>query len=252
MIGITTPFVTLVLGIIGTILTGLSLIKKQKRQDNKRRYLILIFVFTIVPFLYATFGNPTIYNGWRHFYFLFGPFLIFAVYAVKVLMQKKHIQRILLIVLAIQIMVSAAGILRNHPNEFAYFNILAGADADEYYEMDYWNVSTLQCLIDLVNAEYRGETLKVAAYEDCAEEGIKKALRFLPGDYINRLEILDFSRREEAEYLIVNPSYQQRSDLIWGQFNEGVRTILLKKELNQVLSIDSYGRKIMTVYKWKK
>ena len=35
--------------------------------------------------IYTMIGDPVIYNGWRHLYFVYGPFVVFGARALQVL-----------------------------------------------------------------------------------------------------------------------------------------------------------------------
>ena len=109
-------------------------------------YVLLMF---LIPFLYGSLGNDIIYDEWRHFFFLWGFLVLLAGEGVVGLGSVYHALEFRRGQKGIGLRFLGAGyvavlivfILLQHPYEFTYTNILAGRDADERYQLDYWQVS---------------------------------------------------------------------------------------------------------------
>ena len=91
----TSPFFYLVLIILGIIIFA------QKKNENQKIYK-LIFFTTLIPFVLVIFFDISLYDGWRHFYFI-APFLtIFCLISVDYLIKlkiHKYIKYFLVIIL---------------------------------------------------------------------------------------------------------------------------------------------------------
>jgi len=134
-IGITSPLLVLAALPVSVI----SWFKKQKGVD---RIAIWAVLFTIVfPVFYAVYKDSTLYNGWRHFLFIYPALVAVAVLGWEFLFRALK-QKIAQISLAVLILVLATKtiiwIVANHPNEYTYYNELVGGydGAYSYYESD--------------------------------------------------------------------------------------------------------------------
>ena len=141
MIGVTTPVLMQLV-----ILMGISypLIKRIKTEENSRQtQLVFVSVFIVGATLASVIiSKPVIYNGWRHFQFLW-PFLIFPGILVidSFLNRFKSIWSYSVATIAV---VSLIGLsYTQFPYGHAYFNASV-TNADLKYEVDYWGLSFKQ------------------------------------------------------------------------------------------------------------
>ena len=151
---ITIPESYLLLFVVGIIETIHCITKKNSDVSSIERntgiLLISIFLF---PILTAILFKSTEYNGWRHFYFLYTPFLLIAILSLKSIFRWLHsagFKRICSIgligfVLLYQIYL-LGWTIKNHPYENVYFNnimvsLFGGRDK---FERDYWRLSAKQ------------------------------------------------------------------------------------------------------------
>jgi len=131
------------------VLAGLALfiltvgIKREKNMAKTLGLWVLILM-TFAPSMYAIYKNSYVYNGWRHFLFIYPTLVVLAIWGWEKLMKiltKVKITQILIPVMAIALLVPA-GIfsIKNHPYQYLYFNELAGGvkGAAGEYELDYW------------------------------------------------------------------------------------------------------------------
>lgn len=241
MILITTPVYILVLNAAGTALTAYRVIKSRGR-DKIALAMTVALLLWLFPLAFAVISGTRVYNGWRHFYFIYGPMLITCAYAVNwiVAAAKKHsvnAVRVVCLAGAIAAAASFVGIAVNHPRQFAYFNILAGGNAEDDYEMDYWMVSTREALLKLYEQHYDGgRSITVASLGRMNVNALGKALAALPADVEGAFEVCG---ADEAQYLFINPY-----GLI---LDESVVFNAEGKE--KELSLSSYGNEIAAVYK---
>jgi hypothetical protein len=101
-----------------------------------------IFLFYLfVPIFLAIVFNSTLYDGLRHFYFLF-PFLIIfqiiGIYYTLLLIKKKNILLIYIFIFLFSIF----PIIKSHPYQYLYFNNFFFKDPNiKFFEKDYWAIS---------------------------------------------------------------------------------------------------------------
>lgn len=92
--------------------------------------------------------TPVLYNGWRHFYFVYAVIAIFALFGFQALLtlaKKKSFAVYIPFGLYMASLVLWIG--RNHPSEFVYFNYPARSYASQNMDKDYWNVGAASAVI---------------------------------------------------------------------------------------------------------
>ncbi|HEY5467101.1 MAG TPA: glycosyltransferase family 39 protein [Clostridia bacterium] len=243
MFALTTPVYTTLLIMIGLIALSIDAFKKKGQFLKSETHLILLMItiICILPLAYAVIARTRVYNGWRHFYFIYGPLLILASYGMAVLKNQlavKPRQRFAAALLIGCLAFSALGMIINHPFEFAYYNFLAGKQAGKNYELDYWNVSAMNLLDDLLESRSRDQTLAltISGVDAASDDGLTKGWVVLPDDKNRRLSLVNYENYREANYLLVNPTYS----LLYGWKPTN--------EYRKLLAVHSYGHEIMIIY----
>ncbi|MCF8257032.1 MAG: hypothetical protein K9J06_05740 [Flavobacteriales bacterium] len=144
---ITTPLIHLALIAVGAVVwifTALGI-----RPEHR----VAVLIWAVLPLWVITNQGATVYDGWRHLYFIWPSFVILAVAGASWLMQRLEVHLPSALVWAVLLLGCALPlqwIVRNHPYQAVYFNALAGKDAGLDYEMDYWGGSYRQALEWLV------------------------------------------------------------------------------------------------------
>ena len=208
MIAITTPFLFILLFITGNILPlrRRKSLGKRCLRPSDYKYILLAAV-TYFPLLMHLILKPVIYNGWRHYYFLYGFIIIWAVIGFRSLLslQKKTLTKVVSALLAVQLIFTSVLIGICHPFQFTYYNFLAGFSPEETQEMDYWGVSAKQALEELVDNYYKGIPLKIIGAGYGSETAFNNNLQMLSKEDRSKLEVAESIK--EAAYLLVNPLY---------------------------------------------
>ena len=191
----------------------------------ENKYWLWSFLLAFLPWVGMVMVGSTLYNAWRHCYFLFAPLLLFTLFGIrKMAAWGKGAGRRVILVLALVGLVSQTGwIVRNHPYEMVYFNRIGRSQA-EYFDRDYSNLSELYAWRHIAEQDH-GDKITVGT----AGSGLFRLM--LTADELQRLE---FS--EDPEYFI--HTYR------------GVVGNDLKKEGYEewhTISVDGY--KIATVFK---
>ena len=169
---ITAPPVALSLGAIGCAAVCWQAITRPLAalRDREIRFRILLLGCFALPIVVVIALQSNIYNGWRHMYFLWGPFCLLAAIGLRALAGNgatKEAARGVAARLpgwvrggwrrALAYGVAGAGLITTltamaalHPNQQVYFNALvdtktSGAPGNRY-DMDYYHLAQLQSL----------------------------------------------------------------------------------------------------------
>ena len=119
-------------------------------RGKKDRLQLVMFLIVTGTFATSVFFHPRSYDGWRHIYYIYPPMIGFAMYALKV--ARRRVRVALLVFFFIDMICASWFMLKNHPNQYVYFNILAGGyrNAKANFDFDYWGMSQKQILEYLV------------------------------------------------------------------------------------------------------
>ena len=126
---ISTPTIVIILFFVGIFyhLSFFSFIKNNLTTQNLN--FVYTFVFFIIPILAFIIFRPTIFNGWRHFYFIY-PFMILisisSIYLIKQKVKninfKKFVNLGINISLIIHFIINLNFIVQSNPYQNVYFN----------------------------------------------------------------------------------------------------------------------------------
>lgn len=200
--GITIPTAFLSLVVLGTVIAGVKLLSFNKTTYKKYRFDFMALAIFLGPLLLIIIMKSIVYDGWRHVYFLYAPMVLLGTRAmiwiwknIKARVQKQNNQKVILVALsALVFSMPLFDIIRYHPYQFAYFNLVGNmffTPLEKNFEKDYWGLSYKQGL------EYLIET--------APEEGrIKLMVENSPG-YDNRLII---PKKERRRFRYMNNFYE--------------------------------------------
>lgn len=234
MIALTVPVPVLVLAALG----GVYAVYRCVTGDSRRPAMIALMVILGAPLLYAVAAQPLMYNGWRHFYFLYGPIVGFAALGIRMLYRLLNNSRAGKLAgagaLAILLLYQGIGIAVNHPYQYAYYNELAG-DVESLYELDYWEVSTLNAMALLSEIEDRDSALplRIGGGDELSLFSLNQSVVMLPENLRGEVTVTE---EENAPYVFFNSTYAK----IYGEQPGDSYRVLF--------AIQSYGNTICTVY----
>lgn len=155
---ITTPILTLILFCIGgwrTVKEITEIVLKHRKSKVEKLYensLVIIFIMILVL---DGILQPVKYDGWRHFYFMYGLGFVITVKGIDFLWsviqkQKRIIQIGSLGVIGIAMGITAGWMIQNHPYGYVYFNEIARIYEKDNFERDYWFVSTYDAMEEIL------------------------------------------------------------------------------------------------------
>ena len=143
---ISCPILDLVLTLTGIVIYVLN-IRKITWSPNDQLELTFILIMIMVPG-YVLIRRPVLYDGWRHFYFLFALMDYFMIYGIAELLKKKSkaVNIILLAGCLASFGITGTWMVQNHPYEGTYFNPVFRSWGLHDFARDYWLLSTKECL----------------------------------------------------------------------------------------------------------
>ena len=163
---VTTPPLLLALGLLGA---GVLCWRGARRpravvRDAVLRFGFLIVVCFAMPVIAVIVLRPTMYDGWRHMYFLHAPLTMLAAFALYGLASAgwPNRARIGVHVLAgIAILVTLLSIVRIHPYQGSYFNLLTDRTTPDFlssrFIIDYFHHIPSDLVAKIARAYPSGE-----------------------------------------------------------------------------------------------
>ncbi|MFP5471207.1 MAG: ArnT family glycosyltransferase [Bacteroidia bacterium] len=187
-IGITTPIIVLILFVIGMT------------SFYKNNAVLLTTVALLTPVLAAILNNSVLYDGWRHFYFIYPLMVIITVNGISFLRQKIN-EKYVYAFVGISMLPVVYFSIKNHPFQQVYFNELVSKKENHLlrnFERDYWGASFYQGLKKLKIVSGEEDTI---VYHSNIRVGEMNRLRFHP----NKKPFLKYvSTLDSANYFITN------------------------------------------------
>ena len=236
---VTIPVYVLIFFTLGFIRKILRLSKRlalidinQKFNDlwrGKKELIFLIFFSVIFLSIFVSIiFKSTIYNSWRHFYFLYPFILIFALNEIKFLyVSKKKLQFPLTLVLTICIVFNIFWLIKSHPYQNIFFNNLAGKHPHEKFEVDYWGLSNKYALEKILK---ENDNLKKITISNISDTSL-----------LNNLKYLDLPNKEKFVYqdLSRNPDFIINNNYFFNKNRKNRLKLLIGYEIYDKLYVDN-------------
>ncbi len=168
--------------LVGALLFGLVWFAKRKSVNHL--FLLLLVFATVFPVAYAIYKSSPLYDGMRHFLFVYPTLAIIAAFAwgkSTELFSNKMVGWGIGGLLTVLMAIPAFWMVKNHPYQYVYFNELYGGTKKAYakYETDYW-MNSMKGLCDwLVENDPKVKSGKGIRIGTNAIEPVKHYLRTL-------------------------------------------------------------------------
>ncbi len=140
-------------GVVGCLIASF----RRQRPVRWRAALLLIVLAFVIPVCITIVTRPAMYNGIRHFLFIFPPLCILGglagSYLLKWLADRSSIAALAAAaVTAFGLAIPVWEMVELHPYQYAHFNKLSGGvrAADSRYMLDYWGLSFKQATDELL------------------------------------------------------------------------------------------------------
>jgi len=238
-LALTTPLFYLALFAIGAVAILHRLASRGAalwRTDEELQDLIFLSVI-VAPILTVIVLQSVLYGGWRHLYFIYPAFLLVAARGWHWLWQGavgRLTRRALLVFTVLTLASVAIWMVRAHPLQNVYFNVLAGKNLKARFDLDYWGLANRKALEYILRHD-PSPTIVVAAG---SETPLHSSIDMLPPADRQRLRLADPG--ETARYVIDN--YYGRRDF------DGVRDVRDYDLLHEII-VD--GEVVLSIFKRK-
>lgn len=243
---ISTPLLYIGLFIAGLFASVKCLLARSTKCILSKRNTLIILLWFFLPLTAAAVLKPTLWDTWRHFFFIYPAFLIIAVRGLLYLFrfakekfagQKRNLAFMaLILIVAIGLIEPLYFMINNHPYQHVYFNVLAGKDMQEIknqFDLEYFGTSYKQGL------EY--------ILENDKREIIRITSENWPG--LQNLKIIPREDRERLRWEELSCSGKVNKNLDY--FLSNYRWHEQEYPYDEYYSINVGGAKILGVYKLK-
>ena len=210
---ITTPLLILALAGLWPVLCILrNRADVQKWLATENLFCLMLGVLFAAPVGYTMLARPNLYNGWRHLYFSYGPVVVLAAVSAYWLWKSrsKWVKRVVTAALAAHFVYFAVFIGVNHPQEYGYFNVLAGPHPEERYDADYWTVGLQEVMLRLHKIDPAFRAAPMSPYCPMWTWDRIVAIR---SPQLDEAEYSPFERLWRARYVLDNTSYRRLGQL---------------------------------------
>ncbi|MBU0528677.1 glycosyltransferase family 39 protein, partial [bacterium] len=198
---LTTPVFFLIIGLLCTILLIFHFYKKPSAFifNSKDRNNLLFLICFFSPLIVVILIHSTLYDGWRHMFFIYPSFVLISAYGLNFLWGKNK-KTMIVVYSSISIILMGAYIIKAFPLEHTYFNPFVTLTTPEYirknFDLDYWGLSYKQSLeYILKNDDSPSINICVANFPG------ELNVQFLPPRDRTRINIVPM---DQATYFITN------------------------------------------------
>ena len=152
----------------------------------------MVALAALFPVGYDLVARPEVYNGIRHFLFILPPLAVLAGLGfdrlwVGLEAAPHLLRRVALALFAGAAVIQAWIMMELHPNQYIYYNALAGGvrGADGRYELDYWGTSLAEAAAKLAAYvhDQDGGKLPPRPYKVLVCANPESAMYFLPDEF---------------------------------------------------------------------
>lgn len=233
----TTPIFISILATVGGCRAVATIFGKEKHLGSaafdQLFFILMMMCCALIPLLLSIVTKSLVYNGWRHFYFCFAGVAALMAYGMDILVRKWP--KVSIPILLAAILFTSAQNMINHPYQYVYYNLFAGDNIAQTYELDYWGVSTREGLF--YTARYSDGDIKLSCWDIGSSWSVKYGFEYLSSEDRSRIELLEpFDC--SADYLLENTTYKNLEE-----------TPPIPEEFLLEKVISAYGEPILNIYK---
>ena len=209
---------------------------------RKNRGLLICLSVFLAPLVAVAVLCSTLFNGWRHLYFVYPGFLALSLAGLAYLWRRCDAlsrllhQRIAKAALAgavvLSVLFTGAFMIRSHPHQLIYFNAFVGgpARAQSNYQIGYWGIEYKEAIeVMLKNLEGRGGDHGIfMSHHPNTLVPVIFNLRLFPQEVQDRFRTVN--EQEKARFFMSNhcsniPQYDFEE--LWSRRVDGVRVVTL-------------------------
>ena len=192
-LAISTPSVTLGLGVLGaTLVGGRSVLRvREALLNTDLRFGLLLLAYLTLPVVAVGVLGFHLQDTWRHMFFLHAPLCCLAGVGLQWVRGRRRPAAVAYALVGLGVLVTGWEVVRLHPHQQVYFNAMVARTAPEYlrthYTMDPWGMSCREGL-DFLRRRYPDTTVYVPIRRTRwgmlppADRGWIVPVRGVPGD----------------------------------------------------------------------
>jgi len=221
---ITTPLLYSFCFFIGLFVTIKAIFRGPIKPFTQSRTILIAIFLLFVPLILPHIHETSLYDGWRHFYFVYPIFLIFSLAGVTALFQFiktrfhgsscKIINTFFILIIVASLTNVVQLMVKYHPHQCVYANILAGKDmrrAKSRNALDYWRLSYRKGLEYILENDKR-DKIKVSL-----NTGMNN-LNILP--LASRKRLVHVKNMAEADYVLDNYRHSGKYKWFWKNYSD--------------------------------
>ncbi len=182
-------------------------------KGQREKLIVFTVSLIFVPLFSFFILNSIIYNGWRHFYFIYPFLIIHSVYFINYIIIKyfrNYYKKLTFTSLAVILFFNIFSLYYYHPHQNIFFNHYIKNKANVLFEKDYWGLVNYQSLKQIYNLEKDKVNIGVASFTDLnlSKNIFEKKIR-------DNFVIVG-QMYEKADYIInnfqyeINPKYNKK------------------------------------------
>ncbi len=161
---ITTPILNIILFFCGLFFLIKELFQKKIKIKKEVIQDLVFLYFFATPFLICFLIKPVLYDGWRHFYFTYPALILIATKGVMEIIRIFKYSKFIIGFICINILlVNLLSVVKSHPNQDSYFNIIKKYILKKNFEIDYWGQSNVEALSYILNKNSKNQEITIAS-----------------------------------------------------------------------------------------
>jgi hypothetical protein len=207
--GVTTPVLWLLTAVAGLVLLIADIAGRPHlfiANGHERNFVLVLLAF-LAPLLAVLILHSTVYDDWRHLYFIYPPMVITGLYAINYFMERGHVNFIKA-ACAIQVLLIAFAMVESHPFQQVYFNRLVShkeGALKKKFEMEYWGCSYKRGL------EWLADSIKAGSIRVNTITPLNNNVLLLP--HTIRQRFVQVAEGDKPYYLLTNYRFVKEDSL---------------------------------------
>tara|TARA_B100001057_G_scaffold155608_1_gene155848 strand:+ start:2396 stop:4018 length:1623 start_codon:yes stop_codon:yes gene_type:complete len=204
---VTTPEIIIFLFLFSLVLLMTKFFNKKYRSYEITENVYFTFIFIIIPILLNIILKTVLFDGWRHFYFIY-PFIITTGMFSMKYFHKRILRKFFEAIICLNIFILIFWNISNNPFQYLYFNkLLIGKNSLSIFEKDYWGISNKQ-LIEYVNNIEKGK-IKWSFHGS----NLKTSLLILNSEDQKKFEQINKDNYKKKYYVFLNNRYLSKNEI---------------------------------------
>ena len=186
----------------------------KKLWSNYNEKVDLFFLMFFLGPIFATIiFQSTLYNGWRHLYFIYPGLIYLIVYAINFLINlnvNKIFKSAFFLIVIFTIISNIFNLLKFHPYQNVYFNYLVEKKANSLFEIDYWGLGNAQSIKKILNNTDDSEEVSIG---EASFTPLAYSRYIINNKKINNV-VFSGTTKNNQDYFITNYIYERNPKFI--------------------------------------